>query len=101
MSGPLTGRGGGVLTRDAQQWQLGGCVSEMILGALGGGDLRDRKTNFGSLGPVKGRQPVRSLPVVAKHCSVCSFLSVRPPVEDPDQAQPKKQKSGIACYRSI
>ncbi|XP_009575128.1 PREDICTED: sentrin-specific protease 2 [Fulmarus glacialis] len=54
------------------------------------------KTNFGSLGPVKGSPPVRSLPVVAKHCSVCSFLSVRLSVEDPDQARRKKQKSDYA-----
>lgn len=40
------------------------CVSEMIPGALGGGDLRDMETNFGSSGPVKGSQPVRSLPVL-------------------------------------
>nr|XP_009487915.1 PREDICTED: sentrin-specific protease 2 [Pelecanus crispus] len=57
------------------------------------------KTNFGSLGPVNGSQPVRSLPVVAKHCSVCSFLSVPPPVEDPDEAQAKKQKSDYAIFK--
>ncbi|XP_009947062.1 PREDICTED: sentrin-specific protease 2-like [Leptosomus discolor] len=62
-------------------------------GALGGRDLWDRKTNFGSLGPGKGSQPVSSLPVVVKHCSACSFLSVGPPVEDPDKAQAKKPKS--------
>lgn len=59
------------------------------------------ETIFGSLGPAEGSQPGRSLPVVAKHCSVCSFLSIRPPVEDPDQTQRKKQKPGIACYASI
>lgn len=40
-----------------------------------GEDLQDMKTNFESLGPVKGSQSVRSLPVVAKHCSVCVLSS--------------------------
>ncbi|XP_014801769.1 PREDICTED: uncharacterized protein LOC106890451 [Calidris pugnax] len=69
----------------------GGCVSEMIPGALGGGDLRAMKSSFGSLGPVKGSQPGRSLPEVAKHCSVCSFPSFCKSSGDTPPA--KKRKS--------
>lgn len=76
-------------------------MSEMFPVALGGGDLWDMKTNLGSLGAVKGSQPVRIFTLIAKLCSVCSFLSLQPPVEGPDQTQAKKRKSGIAHYRSI
>lgn len=83
-----------MLMRDAQQWQLQGCV-------LGGENLWGMKTTLGGMSLVKSNQPVRNLPVVAKHCSMCSLLSGWPPVEDPDEARHKKIKSGIAQGRSI
>ncbi|XP_067158211.1 sentrin-specific protease 2-like isoform X2 [Apteryx mantelli] len=57
------------------------------------------KANFERLGPVKGTQSLRSLSVVAKHCSACSFLSVQSPVEDPDQTPAKKRKSDYAVRK--
>ncbi|XP_009069503.1 PREDICTED: LOW QUALITY PROTEIN: sentrin-specific protease 2 [Acanthisitta chloris] len=50
------------------------------------------KTLFASLGPVEGSHSLLGAELVAKHCSVCSSLSVLSPVEDPGETPEKKQK---------
>lgn len=54
--------------------RAGVVVSEIIPGVHGRGRPSGYE-NQPSLGPVKGSQSVRSLPVVAKHCSVCVLSS--------------------------
>lgn len=54
--------------RDAQQWQLWGCV-------LGGGNLQGMKTTVGGGGLVKSHQPVRNLPWL-RNTVLCVLSSV-------------------------
>lgn len=39
--------------------------------------------------------------MVAKHCSLCSSLSVVSLVEDPDEIPAKRLKTGIAPHREV